>query len=239
MRPGAPTSAIALLACALASCVAADAPVLTAGPTLTTCAQVEARANDLQPCDFDGVCSWSDPVNPDGTTCCTYFAVCAEQRLVIEPMCAPGCQACMTDGNCPSGEAWCTGSTCTACPPPDMCPPCPMGTVPIVRNGCPTCTCAPASECIDPASCDAPVGEQCYRGQVCSDGCAPGDAGCCANVCAAPGCSEPAPQGCRMDCLMDPNCPQCMATDCVCTNGLWSCTPVCSDVVGPCFLAAT
>lgn len=228
----------ALAAVAISGCVAADQPVLTAGPTLTTCAQVEARANDLQPCDFDGVCSWSDPPDPNGTTCCTYFALCAEGQLVVEPMCPAACQACMSDAQCPTGTSWCTGSMCSPCVPAGMCPPCPIGTVAIERNGCATCTCAPASECADPSACDSPIGEQCYRGQVCSDGCAPGDAGCCANVCAAPGCSEPAPQGCRMDCPME-NCPTCMATDCTCTNGAWTCTPVCSDVVGPCFLAAT
>jgi hypothetical protein len=235
------------LAASATACVAADEPVLTAGPTLTTCAAVMTRASDLQACDFDGVCSWSDPANPAGTVCCSYYAVCNGGRLLVEPSCSPDCtQTCLNDAGCPTGAAWCDGTTCVACPDPAMCPPCPTGTMPVLRNGCPTCTCAPPSECAgtDPNTgvmeCDTPqTGEVCYRGQVCTAGCAPGEPTCCANVCAAPGCSEPAPQGCRMDCPTMENCPQCMATDCTCNNGVWQCTPVCSDVVGPCFHAAT
>lgn len=235
----------AILATGLAACVAADEPVLTAGPTLRTCADVLARTSDLQACEFDGVCSWSDPASPNGVACCTYFAVCAGGRLLIEPMCPPGCQACMDDTQCEVGLSWCSPATgtCEACPDPSMCAACPPGTEPIVRNGCATCTCAPASECSggDPNGMElvcAPM-ETCYRGQLCTDGCAPGDASCCANVCAAPGCADPAPQGCLMDCPMAANCSQCMASGCTCENGVWRCTPVCSDVVGPCFLPAT
>lgn len=226
---------IALLAVALAGCIAADQPVLTAGPTLTSCEAVPSRVSDLQACDFDGVCTWSDPTNPDGSACCSYFAICTEGRLLVEPMCQPECRTCARDVECPAGVSWCDGTTCVACTDPGMCPPCPAGTVPITRNGCPTCTCAPASECTDPATCAAPS-ESCYRGQVCAEGCAPDELGCCANVCAAPGCAEPAPQGCLMDCPLGATCPQCMATACACSNGVWQCTAVCSDVVGPCFL---
>lgn len=229
MRP----AALAVLT--LTACVAADQPVLTAGPTLTSCDAVLTRTSDLQACDFDGVCSWSDPADPDGMACCTYFAVCAEGRLLVEPMCPGDCQACTQDDQCPAGVAWCDGVSCTTCPDSSMCADCAPGTVPIERNGCNTCACAPPSQCSDPLGCTGPD-ESCYRGQVCADGCAPGELTCCANVCAAPGCSEPAPLGCLTDCPMDMSCLQCMASGCACSNGVWQCTAVCSDVVGPCFV---
>ena len=194
------------VAAALAACVAADEPVLTAGPTLTTCAEVELRQFDLQACAFDGVCTWTGTVEPNGVVCCTHFAVCSEGRLIVESMC------------------------------PMDCPPCPAGTAPLLQNGCATCTCAPPSQCdgTAPMACDPAL--VCYRGQVCAGDTQPGQLDGCANVCAAPGCAEPAPLGCRMDCPMEPSCASCMATDCRCDAGVWSCTPVCSDTVGPCFL---
>jgi hypothetical protein len=195
--------ATALLA---AACVAADAPVLTAGPTLRSCDEVQMRQFDLQACEFDGVCTWSDAADPNGAACCTYFAVCNEGRLLVESMC------------------------------PMECTDCPTGTVPLRQNGCATCTCAPPSQCddLDAMACDPSL--TCYRGQVCADATMPGQLDGCANVCAAPGCAEPAPLGCRMDCPMELGCATCMATACVCDAGVWSCSPVCSDVVGPCFL---
>lgn len=206
-RTAARSGRAALLAVALAACVAADEPVLTAGPTLRSCEEVQARQFDMQACDFDGVCTWSDGGGPNGTACCTYFAVCTDGRLLVEPMC------------------------------PMECPACPMGLEPLRQNGCATCTCAPPSQCDsnDPNSCDPSL--TCYRGQVCADDTMPGQLDGCANVCAAPGCAEPAPLGCRMDCPMELGCATtCMATACTCAMGVWSCTPVCSDIVGPCFL---
>lgn len=205
MRIAARSLSLALLA-TVAACVAADESVLTAGPTLRSCEEVQSRQFDRQACEFDGVCTWSDTGDPNGVVCCTYFAVCTDGRLLVEPMC------------------------------PMECPACPMGTVPLRQNGCATCTCAPPSQCdsTDPMACDPSL--TCYRGQVCADDTMPGQLDGCANVCAAPGCAEPAPLGCRMDCPMELNCGTCMATDCSCSAGAWRCTPVCSDVVGPCFL---
>ncbi len=233
-----PRVALVALAVAVAvpACVAADQPVLNGGPTLATCAEVLARQHDEQACSFDSVCTWSDAQEPNGIACCTYFAVCADGRLLIESMCPSECQRCMTDAECPRGQAWCDATTCAACTDPAMCAACPPGTEPVLRNGCATCTCAPPSQCdaSDPLACDAM--ESCYRGQVCATGCAPGELDCCANVCAAPGCAEPAPLGCRMDCPQALGCTSCMASACTCNAGVWSCTPACSDVVGPCFL---
>lgn len=199
------SAAIAAVLAAVTACVAADEPVLTAGPTLRSCAEVEQRQFDLQACELDGVCTWSG-ADPDSGACCTFFAVCSDGRLLVESSC------------------------------PMECPPCPAGTAPLAWNGCATCTCAPPSECdgSDPMSCDP--ARVCYRGQVCADGAMPGQHEGCANVCAAPGCAEPAPLGCRMDCPMALGCASCMATACRCEAGVWTCTPVCSDVVGPCFL---
>jgi len=208
--PSAVAAGVTALAAAwiAAACVAVDEPVLTAGPTLRSCAEVELRQFDLQACDFDGVCTWSGAgADPSGGACCSFFAICSEGRLLVESSC------------------------------PMECPPCPPGTEPLAQNGCATCTCAPPSECDvggDPMSCEP--SHVCYPGQVCADGAMPGQHEGCANVCAASGCAEPAPLGCRMECPMPLGCASCMATACTCEAGVWTCTPVCSDVVGPCFL---
>lgn len=53
-------------------------------------------------------------------------------------------------------------------------------------------------------------------------------ADCCANVCAARGCTEPAPLGCVVDCA-GMACATCAADSCACVGESWGCTPKCMD----------
>jgi hypothetical protein len=170
----------------------------------------------------------------DPAGCCSEFAVCVGGQLVIDQVCSPECKPCMDDSGCPYGAATCNGERCEACPDPALCPPCDDGLVPLLRNGCMTCFCAPPSQCSGPEECGDT--RTCYPGASCAEGCLPGDPGCCANVCAAidPPCPEPAPLGCYMDCDAMPNCDACLATACECVEGRWSCSAGCGYSTAPC-----
>lgn len=217
-------------ALALAGCVTEDADVLTDGTPLTSCADVPGRTSDTQACIFSGVCALPDRTDP---ACCQTIATCVGGTLALTPYCEPGCATCADDRACAPGRQLCDGNQCVDCPDASMCPPCPSGLAPLVRNGCPTCTCAPASECgLDPTTCP---GEECYPGIVCAPGCMPGDPSCCANVCAAPGCPSPAPLGCDTTCSPAEMCSTCVTGACDCVMGQWQCTAVCGDRTGVCF----
>lgn len=225
-------TAPALLATlALAACVTEDADVLQQGPPLTSCAEVPGRISDQQACLFADACVVPTPTDP---TCCQTIATCVAGTLSLQSYCQPGCAACMDDTGCVAGRQVCDGNVCVACPDTTNCAPCGPGLVPLVRNGCPTCTCAPASQCdfADPTACN---GAECYPGLVCAPGCPPGDPTCCANVCAAPGCPSPAPLGCDTDCATNPMCTSCVTGACECIMGQWSCTAVCGERTGVCF----
>lgn len=224
------TRALVLVALALAGCVTEDADVLTDGTPLASCAAVAGRTSDDQACTFAGVCSVPEPTDP---ICCQTLATCDGGSLSLNRYCEPGCTPCADDRQCAPGMQVCDGSQCVACPDVGMCPPCPSGLEPLVRNGCATCTCAPASQCdVDPTQCQ---GAQCYPGMVCAPGCAPGDASCCANVCAAPGCPIPAPLGCDTACPPNEMCTTCVTGACACQMGQWVCTAVCGERTGACF----
>lgn len=215
--------------------------VLSIVTEVTDCAEA-FRAPPGSPCDLVDVCKQP---NPDDPMCCTETAYCTPMGLVVDRSCNPDCSTCFDDTGCAPGAAICVGGTCTPCPPPINCAPCPMGWEPLRRNGCETCDCAPVTECkIDrsdpmaPASMCVDPNEVCYPGERCTAGCAPSD-DCCANVCAAPGCPEPAPLGCLVACS-DPNCMQCAAEACECVNGTWQCAERCVDgsgVTASCFIA--
>ncbi|MEZ4403757.1 MAG: hypothetical protein R3B06_27280 [Kofleriaceae bacterium] len=223
---------------AAVGCVTSDGNVLTSGTPLTECSQARARTSDQQACAFTDVCSIPDDTDPG---CCQQIVTCASGTLHLERYCSPGCQQCVDDTACPPGMTICDGNQCVACPDPAMCPPCAPGTAPLIRNGCPTCTCAPASECdaADPAACAQPNPEVCYPGQVCAPGCDATDPTCCANVCAAPGCPVPAPQGCDTACPPGLGCATCVTTGCACVMGQWSCGAVCGEPTRQCFQPST
>ncbi len=224
----------ALLATAIVAataCVTVDGDVLVDGTQLTTCADVERRMSDLQACSFTGLCAVPDATDP---SCCQLIASCDDGTLALERYCAPGCAPCMDDSGCRFGEQLCDDQQCAACPDVSACPPCEVGFAPLSRNGCPTCTCAPASECTaDPTT--ACTDEQCYPGLVCAPGCVAGDPGCCANVCAAAGCPSPAPLGCDTDCTTAPMCQTCVTVACECDQGRWICRADCGTPTGACF----
>jgi hypothetical protein len=220
---------LALALAVAAACVTEDANVLIEGTPLTSCAEVPGRTSDQQACRFPDACLVPAPTAP---ACCETIATCVAGTLNLESYCQPGCAACMDDTGCVAGRQLCEGNVCVACPDPAMCPPCPPGLSPLHRNGCATCTCAPAAECSisDPTACN---GEICYPGLVCARGCGPDDPGCCANVCAAPGCPSPAPLGCDTDCGPNPNqCSTCVTGACECVMGQWSCSAVCGAATG-------
>ena len=224
------TSALAALA--LAACVTEDADVLQEGTPLLSCADVPGRISDHQACLFTDACVVPTPADP---TCCQTIASCVAGTLDLASYCQPGCAACMDDSGCVAGRQVCDGNTCVACPDTSNCAPCAPGLAPLTRNGCPTCTCAPPSECsfADPATCP---NEECYPGLVCAPGCFPGDPSCCANVCATPGCPSPAPLGCDTDCGSNPTmCASCVIGACACVMGQWSCTATCGERTGVCF----
>ena len=108
--------------------------------------------------------------------------------LSAEDLCGP----CAGDLDC-GPEHLCLGESCVACDTTVECPPCPEGQEPLSRNGCPSCTCAPVSECIVGA---CPEGLACEPGPVCVEGCQRLD--CCSNVCVPPPLEavppEPAPE---------------------------------------------
>jgi hypothetical protein len=201
-----PPALAALASLALAACVTEDADVLQEGTPLLSCADVPGRISDRQACLFTDACVVPTPTDP---TCCQTIATCVAGTLDLASYCQPGCAACMDDTGCVAGRQVCDGNVCVACPDTTNCAPCGPGLVPLVRNGCPTCTCAPASQCdlADPTACN---GDECYPGLVCAPGCLPGDPTCCANVCAAPGCPSPAPLGCDTDCATNPMCTSCV-----------------------------
>lgn len=222
---------LAFVAIVTAACVTADGDVLSVGELLTSCDQVARRSSDDQACAFADVCAVPDADDP---TCCQTFVACVDGLLQFEPYCSPNCRGCMTDAECGFGVGWCEGTACVACPDPGACPPCSDGQVPLVRNGCPSCQCAPPSECDGGPGACGPV-EVCYPGMVCATGCDPNQSDCCANVCAAAGCPSPAPLGCDTTCA-DPTCAEgCVTTACECVDTRWVCRSACGTRTGVCF----
>jgi hypothetical protein len=196
---------------------------------VTSC-QTAFEATAGTACAFSGTCQQNDPNN---ATCCTNTAYCNDGSLVRNTQCNPDCTPCNDDTGCQPGSAICLGDLCTPCPSTAGCGACPQGWARLHRNGCETCDCAPVPECINNGTptCNNDPNLACYAGERCAAGCAPSDPDCCTNECAAPGCNTPSPVGCLMQCSpnMQPQCNQCAAESCACTNGAFVCTPRCID----------
>lgn len=204
---------------------------------ITTCEQVWLTGAPGDPCELAGTCERDAPTDP---MCCIQFAYCRMGELVMDTTCNPDCATCADDHACAPGSAVCNGMACEPCPPDPsgggctaMCPP---GWATLTRNGCPTCECAPPSECTaadGTVMCDPNGSQLCYPGARYADqGCAPDDLGCTANVCSEPGCPAPAPLGCFTACdITNPTCGQCATDHCECdpSTGSWSCTQICID----------
>ena len=215
-------AAALVIGAALATACTVDTAVLIvpdAGGS-TTCAQVLAGGEGVA-CVGELRCERPVPLDP---ACCAEFVVCIGNQ--VTSLCDP-CKACEDDRGCPAGVEMCINHQCKSCLDPSQCPPCPPDFEPLLRNGCPTCFCAPRSECHSPDEC-LPT-DSCYPGQVCAAGCAPGDLACCANACGstAPTCQSLAPVGCEMRCPPGSPCPSCVAMKCHCDGGVWSCLPGC------------
>lgn len=226
--------ALATLATLASACVVDDRNILVAGPTLHACEDAARRVSEVQACDFTGVCALDVPV----AECCSELVACVHGVLSVNLYCDDGCMpACTTDAQCTPGAAFCNGMVCEACPEPNTCAACPMGTTQLERNGCLTCDCGPPSQC-DRATgmvCDPGGMQICYPGQRCGVGCQAGEAGCCLDVCGLPGCASPAPLGCDTPCPVELGCAECQAVACRCDGMAWTCDAVCAPTTGACF----
>jgi hypothetical protein len=143
---------------------------------------------------------------------------------------------CVDDLACAPGFL-CAGSHCYECEWDVTCEPCPDGQDYLMRNGCPTCQCAPPGQCHDDSACGD--GFVCALGSICAEGCSRLD--CCVNACSDGSCLEPAPEGCSMDCER-PECGNtCLAEACWCdgATGSWQCTAGACDLgLAACFYSA-
>src|SRR5262249_48004256 len=154
---------------------------LRSAPDAFTIATCDAAwpAKDGAACTLADACfrpGASDPL------CCQDIAFCGAGTLVHETKCESGCSKCDFDSDCGFGAALCDLGRCVACPDLGACAPCPDGWTTLARNGCPSCDCAPPSQCNAKQVCDGL--EKCYLGAVCVLGCVP-SFDCCANLCAA------------------------------------------------------
>ncbi len=216
----APAALAALAALALAGCTS-SVPVFEL-PPITDC-EAARLGVDGDRCDLFDRCLWSDPA-PGG--CCTTRATCEQSVLSIDTGCGTECGLCGPDRDCPFGEAFCQGDRCTPCPETAPCPPCPAGWVPLERNGCPSCECAPPSQCdvLSPATCLPP--DRCYIGALCAEGCESFD--CCVNVCSNAECIPIAFEGCPTACSTISGCSECALEQCECMpGGTWVCRERC------------
>jgi hypothetical protein len=184
-------------------------------------------AQDGADCALAGPCERPLPANP---ACCTDYAYCTTSGLVVESVCSPDC-ACEVDTSCSYGEAMCTNSVCAPCPATDACPPCPEGWMPLLRNGCASCECAPPSQCDALGENCSDEQQICYAGASCAAGCDATQPGCCDNVCALPGCTDPAPVGCYTDCPPELGCELCATDHCICDGLRWTCDALCVEDV--------
>jgi hypothetical protein len=214
---------------ALAACTA-ESTVLDAPEGLVlSCDDAWQAGQPGVPCVLDeGPCDRANPVDP---TCCTDYAYCTMDGLVMDTVCDPEC-ACVDDSTCEYGVRICELSTglCEQCPSPDLCPACPDGWTRLQRNGCETCQCAPPSQCERPGDLCDDQQSWCYPGASCAEMCDAFTPGCCANACSAPGCPEPAPVGCFAECPPELGCQTfCATQSCVCDGAQWTCDAICVE----------
>lgn len=139
---------------------------------------------------------------------------------------------CAADPDCGMG-ALCLDGGCAACPSEHPCQPPAEGTyTELPRNGCRTCEYVPSYDvdCAEAGPCRGSM--TCYQGARCAAGCERFD--CCANQCATPGCTGPAPLGCLARCPESLACASCVTTHCSCEAGAWTCQLACASVSSTC-----
>lgn len=216
-----------LLAAALA-CAGCTTPVQVLQlPEIRDC-EVARLGAQGDACALPEPCLWTEPSG--GTGCCAHRATCTNGRLLVETSCSADCELCGHDLDCAFGEEFCAPgpehAECVPCLPAGPCPPCPGGWVPLQRNGCPSCECAPPKQCeiFEPASCPSP--DRCYIGQRCAEGCSGID--CCVNVCSGGDCVPIVWEGCPVACSATPGCGSCALEGCTCMpGGQWACRERC------------
>jgi hypothetical protein len=217
-----------LAALALAACAGCTTPVpVLQIPEIRDCALARI-SEEGAPCAFTAPCLWTEPASGGG--CCANRATCNNRRLSLDNDCAAACQTCGRDVDCPFGATFCVHGPefgeCAPCLPTGPCPSCPAGWVPLTRNGCPSCECAPPSQCdiFTPGSCPSP--NRCYIGQRCAEGCSGPDP-CCVNVCSGGDCIPIVWEGCPVACK-NLACGECMLEQCQCMpGGTWACRERC------------
>jgi hypothetical protein len=197
---------------------------------ITSCRDAWEQGTPGAPCALDAPCARP---SPDESACCTDTASCPAGALWLERACRPEC-ACRDDAQCAFGRTICVDLRCQACPPTDVCAPCPPRWVRLTRNGCATCQCGPPSQCdhpMEPCMDGGSAGRPgiCYPGESCAAGCDPWQPGCCSNACSQEGCAMPAPLGCLTECPPDVACGACAADSCECDGARWMCAPICAD----------
>jgi hypothetical protein len=136
---------------------------------------------------------------------------------------SPPSPPCKRDADCVA-PSLCEGGVCIPCKPSEGCLP-PLNLVPLVRNGCATCTFVPPSQCSSDSQCQD--GTTCRLGSVCNGTCT--DLACCSNSCADDSCKGPSPVGCAAPCTDDLGCKQCVTLKCRCEGGAWACTVMCTS----------
>ena len=212
------------LAAVIAACAGCPGSVTVLElPAILDCDAARIGA-DGDRCTLTERCLWSEP-GPEGG-CCTTRATCEGLSLEVDTGCGDACGACSLDRDCPFGEAFCLRDRCAPCPDTRPCPPCPEGWVPLERNGCPSCECAPPSQCdvLTPGSCPSP--NRCYIGERCAEGCELFD--CCVNVCSNADCVPIVWEGCPITCSTIPGCGSCALEQCECLpGGTWVCKERC------------
>jgi len=158
--------------------------------------------------------------------CCVESAFCEFGHLIVVEDCG-GCGDCVEDVECGS-NTWCLEGTCVPCPPVGECPACPGELEPLIRNGCETCECVPASQCVSDADCGDPGIMRCETGAFC----ACDDHTCCSNACVSFECAapEPPPEGCVRPCGEGDPCETgaCRQINCRCDGDHWECESVCT-----------
>jgi hypothetical protein len=208
----------------VAGCTAERQVLDNPAGVVTTCDEAWSAAAGAA-CALPDRC---ERATPGDATCCTDVATCMPAGLVLDQSCRPECN-CTSDAACTFGAQICRGH-CVACPPTDLCPPCPDGWVALERNGCATCQCGPPPQCDTPEASCAPddPNRVCYAGASCASGCDAAVPGCCSNACAARGCTGPAPLGCvSSTCAPGNGCAVCATTSCTCVDTRWVCEAAC------------
>jgi hypothetical protein len=134
--------------------------------------------------------------------------------------------SCGGHADCPELQT-CEFSVCAPCADSaiDCSQPCPAQQIRVatIRNGCAICECAPPSECTKDGDCA--MGEICYRGAQCEDGCGDSLECCFGNHCGVPGCSGPPPSCSLAGCEGGNVCqPTCIEATCFCNGMVWLCS---------------